>query len=124
MMQPPEIAPAAPPIPLERRDAPRKGPPFAVTVAFELCDGAFGEFHRLVSANAAVSVDCEPGCLRFDVLIPAAPGPPDLFLYEVYASRAAFEVHLASDHYRAFDERTRALVRTKVVHCYTIGENI
>ena len=46
---------------------------FAITVAFELVEGAFPEFHRLVAENAALSVELEPDCLRFDVLTPADP---------------------------------------------------
>ena len=47
---------------------------FAITVAFELVEGAFPEFHRLVAENAALSVKLEPDCLRFDVLTPADAG--------------------------------------------------
>ena len=96
---------------------------FAITVAFELADGAFAEFHRLVKENAALSVELEPGCLRFDVLIPAAADAAQVFLYEIYSNRAAFDLHLASDHYRAFDAKTRALVSKKTVLSFTVEEN-
>ncbi|MDQ3558780.1 MAG: antibiotic biosynthesis monooxygenase, partial [Pseudomonadota bacterium] len=44
--------------------------PFAITVDFELAEGAREEFLKLVKANAAASVRDEPGCSRFDVLTP------------------------------------------------------
>lgn len=96
---------------------------FAITVSFELFEGAFPEFHRLVSENAASSVALEPGCLRFDVLTPEGAARPHVFLYEIYADRAAFERHLATDHYLAFDRRTQPLVRRKTVHSFRVIEN-
>jgi autoinducer 2-degrading protein len=97
---------------------------FAITVAFELAEGAFPEFHRLVAENAALSVELEPDCLRFDVLTPAdAAVPTHVFLYEIYRDRAAFDLHLASDHFRQFDQRSRDLVLSKTVAAYEVEEN-
>ena len=96
---------------------------FAITVAFELVEGAFPEFHRLVTENAALSVELEPDCLRFDVLTPADPAafPRMFFLYEIYRDRAAFDLHLASDHFRQFDQRSRDLVISKTVVAYAVA---
>jgi (4S)-4-hydroxy-5-phosphonooxypentane-2,3-dione isomerase len=97
---------------------------FAITVAFELVEGAFPEFHRLVAENAALSVELEPDCLRFDVLTPAdATVPTHVFLYEIYRDRAAFDLHLASDHFRQFDQRSRDLVLSKTAVAYRVEEN-
>ncbi|WP_027168514.1 antibiotic biosynthesis monooxygenase [Mesorhizobium sp. WSM3224] len=97
---------------------------FAITVAFELVEGAYLEFHRLVAENAALSVKLEPDCLRFDVLTPAdAATATHVFLYEIYRDRAAFDLHLASAHFRQFDERSRDLVISKTVLAYTVREN-
>jgi len=97
---------------------------FAVTVLFELEEGASELFHRLVADNARQSVALESGCLRFDVLTPSdAAGSLEVFLYEIYTDPAAFDVHLASDHFRAFDERTRPLVRRKTVRVFAVGQN-
>ena len=97
---------------------------FAITVAFELVDGAFPEFYQMVSENASQSVAVEPGCLRFDVLTPVEAGAsPQVFLYEIYRDRAAFDFHLASDHYRSFDLNTRDLVSKKTVWAYSVAEN-
>ncbi|MCV3207143.1 antibiotic biosynthesis monooxygenase [Mesorhizobium sp. YC-39] len=97
---------------------------FAITVAFELLEGAFPEFHRLVTENASLSVALEPDCLRFDVLTPAdAAASSHVLLYEIYRDRAAFDLHLASDHFRQFDQRSRDLVISKTVVAYRVEEN-
>ena len=97
---------------------------YAITVAFELAFGAFDEFHRLVSDNAAQSVASEAGCIRFDVLTPlGAAGETGVLLYEIYVDRAAFDLHLASAHFKAFDAATRDLVRTKTVAAFSVQEN-
>jgi (4S)-4-hydroxy-5-phosphonooxypentane-2,3-dione isomerase len=97
---------------------------FAIMVDFELVEGGFPEFHRLVAENAALSVELEPDCLRFDVLTPAdAAAPTHVFLYEIYRDRAAFDLHLASDHFRHFDQRSRDLVLNKIVATYSVEEN-
>lgn len=96
---------------------------FAVTVAFELVEGAFTDFRRLVGENAAQSVASEAGCRRFDVLTPEENGGSDVVLYEIYVDRAAFDVHLASAHFKAFDDATRDLVRRKTVATFRVTEN-
>lgn len=90
---------------------------FVVTVAFTLQPGEAGAFLPLMRANAATSLQAEPGCLRFDVC--TDPDRPDeVFLYEVYASPEAFAAHLASAHFTAFDAASAAMVRAKAVATY------
>jgi quinol monooxygenase YgiN len=88
---------------------------YAITVAFELKPGERDRFLELVRANAAASLRDEPGCLRFDVLIPLAQGRAEVFLYEVYANRVAFDAHLASPHFLQFDTATRDMVAAKTI---------
>lgn len=95
---------------------------YAVTVSFELEQGAVDQFHRLVAENARQSVALELGCIRFDVLFPTARAH-EVFLYEIYTDRAAFDVHLCSAHFKSFDEQTRALVRRKTVNAFTVDQN-
>jgi autoinducer 2-degrading protein len=108
----------------EERQAAPSANAFAITVSFELEEGAAEKFHRLVAENARQSVALEPGCLRFDVLFPTngAMGR-EVFLYEIYTNQAAFDVHLASPHFKSFDEETRALVRKKTVNAFTVDQN-
>lgn len=98
-------------------------PAFAITVLFDLVDDAFARFHEMVSDNARLSVESEVGCLRFDVLTPAAQQGSQVFLYEIYEDRAAFDLHLASAHFKLFDQQSRDLVRSKTITAYTVEEN-
>ena len=52
----------------QARQAAPSADAFAITVSFELEEGAAEMFRRLVAENARQSVALEPGCIRFDVL--------------------------------------------------------
>ena len=74
---------------------------YVVSVEFVVQPEHAAAFRREVIANARVSRDTEPGCRQFDVC--AMPDDPaTIFLYEVYADRAAFDAHLATSHFRSF----------------------
>ncbi len=89
-----------------------------VTVAFEIHPQHRDAFLPLMCANARASRDIEPGCRQFDVCVD--PARPDaVFLYEVYQNRAAFDAHLASSHFRRFDEAVREMVAAKTVRVLT-----
>jgi quinol monooxygenase YgiN len=87
---------------------------YVVTVDFEIHPQHWRAFVPLMHENARVSREREPGCRQFDVCTDAAK-PNSVFLYEVYDDRAAFEVHLASAHYKAFDGAVRDMVAAKSV---------
>jgi autoinducer 2-degrading protein len=106
------------------RSAALEGAAFAITVEFRLKPSATERFLGLVLANAATSLSEEPLCLRFDVLTardPARGGT--VTLYEVYADRAAFEHHLATPHFRAFEAAVRDLVAEKSVLEFDLHDN-
>jgi len=93
---------------------------FVVTVEFELVPERRAEFLPLMIENAEASKAREPGCRHFDVCID--PERPDLiFLYELYTDRAAFDAHLATDHFKRFDEVTRSLVARKAVRFWHLA---
>ena len=92
--------------------------PCVVTVLFEVEPDHWAGFLQAVEAQAAASLSAEPACHRFDVCV-AADGRPAVFLYEVYADRAAFDAHLATPHFRAFDAKTAAWLRGKTVTFWT-----
>ena len=96
-------------------DMPGAGSLFAIPVRFDLHPGRHESFLRLVGQNAAESRRREPGCLRFDVLVPRPAAGTAVHLYEVYTDRAAFAAHLASAHYAAFSDATAAMVAGKEV---------
>ena len=100
------------------------GEAYAITVLFDVGDEVFDEFHRLICDNAARSVLAEAGCRRFDVLSPRGPdGKRQVLLYEIYTDRAAFDAHLATDHFREFDARTRGMVRSKTLTEFGLREH-
>ena len=83
-----------------------------ITVDFRLKPGAMAEFRQLIDNNARDSSRDEPGCRRFDVLVPQ--GEADrVFLYEIYDDRAAFEAHLKTAHFDVFNRASAALVTSK-----------
>jgi (4S)-4-hydroxy-5-phosphonooxypentane-2,3-dione isomerase len=103
---------------------PMDGAVFGVTVAFTVAPGGLPAFLALVRRNAADSVRLEPGCRRFDVLVPAEdPATADVFLYELYADAEAFAHHLRTDHFLLFDAQSRSLVVRKTVATYAVHEN-
>lgn len=92
---------------------------FAITAEFRLKPGSFDAFRPLMLQNADASLRSEPGCRRFDVLIPA--GTSDrVFLYEIYDDRAAFEAHLKSMHFQSFDAAVKDMVAERIIHEFTL----
>jgi quinol monooxygenase YgiN len=87
----------------------------AVLVAFSVRPDARAAFQRLVMDNAAASLANEPGCRQFDVLVPEKGMAGEFVLYEIYDDAAAFDAHLGSDHYRAFDQAAAPMALTKTV---------
>lgn len=79
---------------------------FLITVEFELDAGRIDDFRAAMIEQARNSLEPEPDCLHFDVYT----GPQRerrVFLYEIYRDRPAFERHLATPHFKAFDHRVR-----------------
>ena len=87
---------------------------FAVIVDFRLKPGMRGAFRTLVDANARASASTESDCLRFDVLEPDEQ-PDCILLYEIYADRGAFQIHIDSAHYRTFAAESEVLCASKTV---------
>ena len=83
-----------------------------ITVDFTIKPGCMSAFRQLMDANAIASCRDEPGCRRFDVLVPADDADR-IFLYEIYDDRAAFEAHLKSPHFIRFDRDSADLVLDK-----------
>ena len=90
---------------------------YVITVLFSIKPEHTSDFLQAIVANARTSVAQEPGCSQFDVCV-SASNSNDVFLYEVYASKAAFDAHLASAHYHQFAESTAAWVLAKVINVF------
>lgn len=89
---------------------------YVVTVEFVVREERVGEFRVEIMANARAS-RAERGCRQFDVCV-APEDPSRLFLYEVYVDRAAFDEHLQTAHFAAFDAATAAWTLRKSVHAF------
>ena len=75
--------------------------PLVILVEFLVKPDFVQRFSRLIRANAKASLENEPGCRRFDVVL--APDDPCRFvLYEIYDDAAAFDQHLQARHFKAF----------------------
>jgi len=97
---------------------------FVVLVEFRLRPGTGERFRELVLENARSSVRDEPGCRRFDVLLPNDPADPDLIrLYEIYDDADAFKDHLDTPHFARFKAATSDLIESTVVGTFDVLEN-
>ena len=82
---------------------------FAVAVTIKVVDGRMEDFLPMMLNHAAASLG-EAGCVQFDVC--TDPEHVDeVFLYEVYMDRAAFDAHTETQHYAAFRLGTKALIK-------------
>jgi quinol monooxygenase YgiN len=87
---------------------------FVITVAFDLHEGALHEFLPMIVENANRSRSVEPGCERFDVLVPR-DSVNQVFLYEIYKDKAAFDEHLRARHFLDFNSASARLVKAKKI---------
>lgn len=90
---------------------------YVVVVEFSVPAPRAGAFHERVLQQARDTRRLESGCHQFDVCVD--PGRPGLvFLYEVYSDRQAFETHLASSHFAAFDAAVGGWIDSKKITTY------
>lgn len=87
---------------------------FVVVVEFQVRPEAADAFRSAVLEQARNSLELEPECRVFDVAEDERLAGRFL-LYEKYSSPDAFDVHLASEHFRAFDARVTPWVLQKTV---------
>ena len=90
---------------------------FVITVEFTVKAEASAQFEALLINNAEVSLEVEPGCLQFDVCTPEGKTGV-YYLYEVYSTEQDFVLHLESEHFKHFNEATKAWVLDKKLARY------
>ena len=89
-------------------------PGFAVVVDFEIVPDTADEFREAVLEQARNSLEREEGCRQFDVFRDA--GEASTFvLFELYDNEAAFELHLQTDHFAAFDAHVQPMVKRRMI---------
>jgi quinol monooxygenase YgiN len=90
-----------------------------VTVTLEILPEKAEAFRDRIGQQAADSRG-EPGCRRFDVWCDTGDCSR-VFLFEIYDDRAAFDAHLASPHFRAFDSEVGPWVRDRKVELWSLS---
>jgi quinol monooxygenase YgiN len=76
---------------------------FVVLAEFAMAEEAMADFLGVAADDAEHSLRDEPGCLHFDVALDTETAGA-VVLYEVYASREAFDDHLKTPHLARFRE--------------------
>lgn len=92
----------------------------ALTVHFDLHPQHVAAFRETVMVQAARSLEREPGCLQFDVCF-VPEDPTKVFLYEVYKDKAAYEAHIATEHFHEFVGLVADWVRDKQVATWDLN---
>ena len=85
---------------------------FVVAVQFTVHSSHLGTFLPLMQENAARSLADEPMCRQFDICHDL-DDRSQIFLYEVYDDEAAFQHHLTTAHFTAFDAATGHMIAAK-----------
>ena len=94
---------------------------FIVTVRFTIHTGHEADFLAAVRTQSRNSLTKEPDCKQFDVCV-SADRPNEVFLYEAYASPAAFDSHVKTPHFANFSAVTQAWIEQKTVDTWTLNE--
>ena len=85
---------------------------FVVMVEFTVRAEFIEPFLKRVMRQAQDSLKLEVDCHVFDVCI-CSEKKSHVLLYEVYTGKAAFDVHLASAHFRDFNNAVQEWVSDK-----------
>jgi quinol monooxygenase YgiN len=90
---------------------------YAVTVLLEVDERYLPEFMNAMCMQANKSLGLEKGCRQFDICVDPAERCR-VFLYEIYTDKAAFDAHLKTEHFKAFDRRVSTWLISKKVECW------
>ena len=88
---------------------------YVVIVRFEIFKEKFDDFIIMIEENAKKSIE-ENGCLQFDISV----DKHNVFLYEIYKSKEAFDLHLNAYHYKEFQDKTTEYIKNKIVETYDL----
>ncbi|KKJ76710.1 hypothetical protein WH95_11260 [Kiloniella litopenaei] len=89
---------------------------YVVLVDFEIKPEFVKPFKEAMLLQATTSLKQEEDCTHFDVC-QAPDEPHKFFLYECYTDASAFDTHLQSDHFLAFDQIISNWIAHKEVRC-------
>lgn len=85
-----------------------------IIVEFRANPGAGKALRAALRTQALKSLQNEAKCLRFDV-IENLSDPEHFVLYEIYENQSAFDDHLQTDHFTAFNSIAEELTRSKSI---------
>lgn len=87
---------------------------FVITVKFVINEKDIEKFKVRMLQQARDSLEHEIDCHQFDVC--HDPNNKNIvFLYETYTDKNAFDIHLNSKHYLAFNDEVTSWVKEKIV---------
>ena len=87
---------------------------FVITVKFVINEKDIEKFKVRILQQARDSLELEKDCHQFDVC--HDPNNKNIvFLYEIYTDKNAFNMHLNSKHYLAFNDEVTSWVKEKIV---------
>jgi quinol monooxygenase YgiN len=87
---------------------------FVITVRFVINEKDIEKFKVRMLQQARDSLELEIDCHQFDVC--HDPNNKNIvFLYEIYTDKNAFDIHLNSKHYLAFNDEVTSWVKEKIV---------
>jgi len=95
---------------------------YVVLAQFEVKSGQLAPMVEAAKIDAKAAVANEPGCRRFDVLVPR-DGADRVVLYEIYDDEAAFQAHLETPHLKAFRDAIGPLIESRQVDTFEVDEN-
>ena len=94
-----------------------------LAVRFDVKPETADAFLARVRQQRADALDKEPGCKRFDISRdPDNPGA--VFLYELYADRAALDAHRATPHFEAYSADVAPMVINKRAEVFEMTQSV
>ena len=87
---------------------------FVITVKFVINEKDIEKFKVRMLQQARDSLELEKDCHIFDVCHDSN-NKNIVFLYEIYSDKNAFDIHLNSKHYLAFNDEVSSWVKEKIV---------
>ena len=85
---------------------------FVMLVKLQIKSELVEQFREAILTNADLSVQRDPGCVRFDVL-QHQDDPTQWYLYEVYDKEQAWVDHRNAPHFLAFMEVGNRAILTR-----------
>jgi (4S)-4-hydroxy-5-phosphonooxypentane-2,3-dione isomerase len=89
--------------------------PTTLIVHFDIVETRLVEFLQIIQAHGENSLQIEPGCLRFEMLVPQEP-QAHVILIEAYTDGIALESHWKSEHMAEFRNRIDGMVVKRTVY--------